>query len=74
MICQSCGECVPMHRTCIIEFTGNLFLCFLLNAKWIACDKCAHEIYLDCYEHFPSNTVNRCLKVYYAIKENRNDR
>lgn len=23
MICQSCGECVPMHRTCIVDFTGN---------------------------------------------------
>lgn len=65
MICQACGECVTMNRTCIIEFI------FPINAKWIACDKCAHEIYLDCYEHFPSDTVNRCLKVYYAIREEK---
>lgn len=71
MICQSCGECVPMHRTCIVDFTGNALPFFPVNAKWIACDKCAHEIYLDCYSHFSSEIVNRCLKVYYAVKENK---
>lgn len=68
MICQSCGKCIPMHRTCIIEFVGFMFP---INAKWIACDKCAHEISLDCYEKFPSAFVDRSLKVYYAVKENK---
>lgn len=66
MICQCCGECVPMHRTCIVDFTGKAFP---VNAKWIACDKCAHKIYLDCYSHFLSEVVDRCLTVYYAVKE-----
>ena len=68
MICQSCGDCVPMNRTCIVDFNATHLLS---NAKWIACDKCAHKIYLSCYEHFPSKVVDRCVKVYYAVKEEK---
>ena len=68
MICQRCGKAVTLKDTCIVEFKGTLFS---VNVKWIACDKCAHEIYLNCYNHFSSNIVDRCLKVYYAIGEEK---
>ena len=66
MICQRCGKDVSLKATCTVEFKGTLIP---FNAKWIACKKCAWDIYLDCYNHFSHDIVKRCLKVSYAIGE-----
>lgn len=68
MICQCCGKGVTLKDTCLVEFNGTLFP---INAKWITCKKCAWDTYLDCYNHFPHKLLKRCLKVYYAIGEEK---
>lgn len=59
MICQSCGQCITLKDTNIVELNG-----FPCNAKWIACENCAFEIYLSAYGLFPHKTVDKCLRIY----------
>lgn len=68
MICQSCGKCVPLNDTCIVEFNGKTIP---VNAKWIACEDCALAITLSAYAQFGANICERYLKVYYAITEQK---
>lgn len=68
MICQSCGKCISLNDTCILEFDGTVLP---VNAKWIACEKCAYNTYIDIYRSFNTEVFKRCLKVYYTIPESR---
>lgn len=65
MICQHCGKFISLNDTCIVEFNGVLMP---VNAKWTACEKCANDLYIDVCRTFNSETIKRCLKVYYATE------
>lgn len=58
MICQSCGECMPLKDTYLVAFTSASLL---FNAKWISCKKCAKKLEADCRRNFDVDVLNRCL-------------
>ena len=68
MICQSCGKCVTLKDTCIVEFKGKTIP---INAKWIDCDDCAIKLTLSVYAQFGKEYCERFLKVYYAVTEQK---
>lgn len=64
MICQSCGECMPLKDTYLIAFTSASLL---LDAKWIGCKKCVKKLEADCRRNFDIDVLNRCLGIYNAV-------
>lgn len=63
MICQSCGTYISLNNTYIVEFDGTLLP---VNAKWIACEKCAYDIGIEISRSFKTEVFKRCLKIYNA--------
>ena len=64
MICQSCGECMPLKDTYIVAFTSASIL---LRAKLISCKKCAKKLEADCRYNFDIYILNRCLSIYNVV-------
>lgn len=64
MICQSCGECMPLKDTYLVAFT---YASLLLKAKWRGCKKCAKKLEADCRYNFDVNILNRCLSIYNVV-------
>ena len=64
MICQSCGECMPLKDTYLVAFTSASLL---LEAKWIGCKKCAKKLEAACRYNFDDKLLNKCLSIYNAV-------
>lgn len=66
MICQSCGECMPLKDTYLVAFTSASLLC---EAKWIGCKKCVKKLAVDLKfrYNFDDNLLNRRLSIYNAV-------